>query len=351
MKSGDTRSPFLRDLKRMAPVWAIVVVTAIIVAITMREIGQAQLRQATALSRNACTYAEVLFNAGYQRMNSIRELAGERRLEGETLDEPALGILRGNERLHWVMERFERAVELCPSRHEAHRSLAVLKWYEGDASAAYYHLASWQMQTDRLAEAQIHYEMAREQDPENRQALMGLIECLLRMGRLADARAQIAGNEEELRRTPRGTLLLGEIYWREGQLEQAEEHLRAGLREYPVDRGAISNLYSLARRTGELRPTADFLFSLGDHHDRVATEAYDLAGGLYMELEDYRAAERAYRRALELFPNNVDILFSASVALYKQDKYAEARDTVRLAIEHDIGRVMRRIEQTGIDPR
>ncbi len=350
MKHG-TRPPFVQDLRRMAPVWAIVIVTAIVVAVTMREVGQAQLRQATALSRNACNYAEVLFNSAYQRMNSIRQMAGERRLEGETLDEPALGILAGNDRLHWAIDRFQQAVRLCPTMREAHRSLAVLKWYDGDASGAYYHLASWQMSLDRLAEAQMHFELAREADPENREALMGLVECLLRQDRVQEARAQVAGHEEELRMTPQGTLLLGDLLWRERNIEQAEEYLREGLREYPVDRKAISSLFSIAQATGELRSTADFLLSLGEGRQRVATEAYDLAGALYMELGDYRAAEVAYRRALELFPNNVDILFSASVAQYKQGKYSEARDTVRLAIEHDIGRVMRRIEQSGVDPR
>lgn len=343
--------PFLRDLKRMAPVWGVVVATAIIVALTMRQVGEAQLRQASTLSRNACNYAQVLFNAGYQRMNSVRELAGEARLEGETLDEPALGILRGNEHLEAVKGRFLRALELCPSLAESHRSLSVLAWYEGNASEAYYHLASWQMNTNRLAEARVHFEMAREENPESRQALLGLVDCLLRLGRVADAREQVAGAEEQMQRTPRGQLLLGELLYRERRLDEAAEHLRAGLLDYPVDRNAVATLYRIARDTGDLRPTADFLLGLGDQGERTITEAYDLAGSLYSELGDHPQAEIAYGRALELFPNNVDILFKMSVTLHHQGKYAEARDVARQAIDHDIARVMQRIDQTGVDPR
>lgn len=352
MNAQSAMHPTLsQDLRRMAPVWLIVVGTAVAVVFLMRGIGERQLREAAYGNRSSCEYADVYTTAARQRLEKIRELAAQLRFQERQLEKSSLGLLASNDQVAKAREELDRAIALCPNQPAAHSLQAVVEWYAGNEAAAYYHLATYLRKTGRTEEALIQFEMALGAAPNEARSLLGKALCFIDLGRQSEALELVAQHEDTLVKTAEGKLVVGRLLATTSETARAEVLLKEGLKESPTDISSIWALYGILVPQGRVREAADFIYSLGEGDVPTIAQTYHIAAGLYRDLGDLPREDAALRKAVSLFPNNAGLLFDLSVNLWKQGKKSEARDEVKQAMEYDIDFVMKQIEATGVDPR
>ncbi|MCC5875268.1 MAG: tetratricopeptide repeat protein [Candidatus Sumerlaeia bacterium] len=351
MGDSKTPPPLIGDLRRMAPVWGIVCVTAIAAVFSMRAIGERHLRAAVESSSNACEYAQIYMARGLVLMERIRGDAAPIIIESIRPGDPSLGVLAGDPLLAEAREAYTRVREICPIEVEASMQLAVIEWYDGNETASYLHLGDYLLSMGRLEEAIVSYEVTMERDPESVEARIGLTTALVDGGRPQEALAVVEDYRAHFMESARGRFALGYLEAAVGSTEIAVEHLKAGLLETPSEIKAIRLLYRLAMGTDSGPDVAGFLHRLGETGKRTHIEGFHVASLLFSEVGDYENAEHALRRALALGPNQVVLHFDHAVALHRLGRRSAARDAIRRALEIDSSRVIAMIEDSGVDPR
>jgi tetratricopeptide (TPR) repeat protein len=335
----------------MAPVWLLVVATAIVVGLSMKYIGQNQLKKAALGNRSSCEYADVYLASARRRMENIRALAGKTRYEQRELDQASAGLLKGNAELAQAKADLERAAGLCPSNTEANALLAVAEWYLGNPCGALGQKGTALRRKGRFDEAIIQFDLALQQCPDDQAALLGRAICLNQTGRVTEAIAVVADKASELSTTTEGKLIVGRLLAQTERKQEAEQFLKEGLAASPGEIDAIWALNGIMNPEGRTRELADFLFSLGKDGVPMTAQTYHISAGLYQSLNDLPMEERALNEALRIFPNSAALAYDLSLNLYKQDKKSQAREMMKRAIDFDVGIAMQRVKDTGIDPR
>ncbi|CAN5197141.1 hypothetical protein BH09SUM1_BH09SUM1_07530 [soil metagenome] len=350
MSIQEVRHSLATDLRRMAPVLGIVLVTAATITLSMKFIAHHHLQTALAANQNACNFAEVFKSSADRRIPKIRALAKETATgERKEIKDSALGILKGNEDVKLATADLMRARELCPSNRQIDYMLAVLNWYEGNAAAAYVYLGDNLKKENDALGATAEYRLALAQDPNYAPALLSMA-GVLSLTNPAAALDMMNGKEDELAKTADGKLILGGIHAQVGDVDKALKYLQDGLREKPSDNFAIVAISQLYQQQKRQKEGAEFLESLGDGKKSTVFVAYQEAAALYREITMYPEEEHALRKALGLYSNSPEINFELAVSLWQQKKYAEARDFARQASEYNLKRVSEMIQATGIDP-
>src|SRR5690606_5313581 len=83
--------PLVDDLRRMAPVLAVVTGTALLVILTLPYTARRHLQSAVVSTGNPCDYARLFFAAGDREMDDIRSEAFQKHVQDNTLNLSALG--------------------------------------------------------------------------------------------------------------------------------------------------------------------------------------------------------------------------------------------------------------------
>ena len=115
----------------------------------------------------------------------------------------------------------------------------------------------------------------------------------------------------------------GNLYFQSNQLELAAADYTAAIQRFPEFRRAHQNLGLIELQNQNFSKAVKSLgraIELGESAGRT----YGLMGYSYLNLEDYIAAENAYRQALMLDPENVDWTLGLSQALMALEQYAAA---------------------------
>lgn len=130
------------------------------------------------------------------------------------------------------------------------------------------------------------------------------------------------------------TFVLANLYFQDGDLDNAEKYYNAAIQKYPDYRRAHKNLGLLYMQQQQLDSASAHLsraIELGDLDGRN----YGLLGYCYLDKEDYVAAESAYRAAILQQPAVNDWKLGLAQALLGQEKYAEADKLFENLIEAD----------------
>ncbi|HMX61444.1 MAG TPA: hypothetical protein PKD58_00085 [Candidatus Sumerlaeota bacterium] len=351
MADNAPHPPLSQDLRRMAPVWAVVATTALVVAFSMKSIGKSQLQRAALGNRSSCEYAEVYLSSAREEMEKLREVAAKMRFESRQLDASSLGMLKENAALTKARADLQRASALCPTNSEADWLLSVANWYLGDECASLYHLGTAQRRVGRPAEALMQYEQALLKCPDDRLSLLGKAVCLRELQRDQEAIALVNSQRDALASTSEGKIVVGRVLAQTTDTLTAKRYLEEGLRDNPADIAAVFDYERVSRAANQVHEGADFLLSLGRGSVPTIGQVYHIASAMYRETKDLPAEERALREALRLFPNSAVLCYDLSVNLYNQGKKAEAREFAKRSIDYDVNFFMQRIKETGVDPR
>lgn len=335
----------------MAPIWVIVVTTALVIIFTMRQVGVWGLARTAEREPNACNRAAIFYTGAHQRLQSIRNEAARRRLEAGDFDQPSLGSLAGNDDVEKAQELLRQALQICPQHSPSQRLLGLLAWYSGEEATAYLHMGEHYRLEGQFQQAEAAYAIAVESNPDDPQTILGMARSLQLRNANEDLARFVADHREALTQSPQGLLFLGRWESVRGNAGEARRLLEDGFRMAPEDRESLLAYHAAIRQVGALREGADFLMQAGDESGVTIPETYHTAAIIYIGLKDDDSAAKALRRALALHPNNAGLRFELSLALYRLGRRDEARDEVRRAMADDFNFVMRAINERGVDPR
>lgn len=117
--------------------------------------------------------------------------------------------------------------------------------------------------------------------------------------------------------------ILANLYFQQGELEQAEKYYTKAVAKHPSFLRAHKNLGLLYTQNQDFKKALQHLsraVELGEHDGRN----HGLMGYSYLATGDYLAAEESYRDAIQQEPNVVDWKMGLARALLETERYNEA---------------------------
>lgn len=155
---------------------------------------------------------------------------------------------------------------------------------------------------------------------EELETLRDLIE-LMKVDTKAAAR-QLAATVND-NSSPALIFILGNLYFQDGQLEDAENYYLEAVEKHPSFRRAHKNLGLLYMQVQDYDSAIKYLgraAELGEHDGRT----HGLMGFAYLAKEDYLAAEEAYRDAIQQEPSVKDWRLGLARSLLATERYKES---------------------------
>ena len=130
-------------------------------------------------------------------------------------------------------------------------------------------------------------------------------------------------------------LWLARLYRFENQHVEAEKILREVLRRDPDNGPALEQLSQLLIDAGRSQDAIELLSQAAGNS--ASPDIYDLLGDAYSQNKEFAKAEVAYRRAVELDPDDPGHHHGLAQALLSQDKYAPALEEYKRLSELEPG--------------
>jgi tetratricopeptide (TPR) repeat protein len=348
-------SALREDIRRMLPVWIIVLASAVATLLVLRHTGTKFLREGLLRGGDACTVGEMHARAGERIFRRLLEEAEARRRDALAKDPAAIsramtGILKGDPRVRQARAHFEQGVRLCPTLAYLHRDLATLAEWDGDRARAHLHLGLASRAESDRDQARAEFTLAAAADPSLTEAQLALAESMLDDGDTDEARDLLASLPPAARETSRGAVVAGRIAITDRQYDAAATLLAEALRRDPTN-ADLNRQLGVALDNLRDWPRAGALYSeIARLPNAAGAQPYHRAGIYFLRAGKYAEAERELAQAARIAPRNVAIQYDYALSLWHQKKYAAARDAYRAAQEVDFEAVIRLKDRTGIDP-
>jgi tetratricopeptide (TPR) repeat protein len=196
------------------------------------------------------------------------------------------------------------------------------------------YLAEMYYEARRISDAVLEAQNIIQKDPANLPARRLLVRVYLRtLGDLTSSSAQqqtatrAVEQLEQIRRLDpndaQSALWLARIYRMRGEISKAETVLRDLLSRNPNDAAAAEQIAQLLLEENRSREAVTLLEGV---IQRAPTgRLLDLLGGSYLQTHDFPNAEQAFRKAMELEPEDPAHQRGLAQALAGEEKYEEAR--------------------------
>jgi tetratricopeptide (TPR) repeat protein len=226
-----------------------------------------------------------------------------------------------------AIDFFKKAYALDPNSHQIGEELAEIYF-----------------QSQRIRDAVLEAQSIIAKDPDNLPARRLLSRIYVRMlGDLSDTSGQrdtltraAEQYREIMRLDPSDTdaaLWLARIYRLQNDHDKAEGVLRSLLEREPENENAVEQLTQLLLDEGK---SQEAISSLKGILDRAPTpRLWDLYGDAYTQTHDLANAERAYRKAAEAQPGDINHRRGLAQTLLNEEKYPEALEQYKRLAEMD----------------
>ena len=144
-------------------------------------------------------------------------------------------------------------------------------------------------------------------------------------------------------------LWLARLYRFENRHTEAEAVLRGIVQRNPDSGPALEQLSQLLIDQGRSPEAIELLKRAAG--DDSSPDAYDLLGSAYTQSRDFARAEEAYRKAVEIDPDDPDHRRGLAQALLSQRKYAGALEQYRKLAQADSGNAENYVRMAQINRR
>ncbi|HTX16287.1 MAG TPA: tetratricopeptide repeat protein [Candidatus Baltobacteraceae bacterium] len=142
-------------------------------------------------------------------------------------------------------------------------------------------------------------------------------------------------------------LWLARLYRFENRHDEAEQVLRGLIQREPDNGPALEQLSQLLIDEGRSQEAIDLLTRTAG--DSSSPDIYDLLGDAYTQDKDYPKAEEAYRKAIELDPDDPGHRHGLAQALLSENKYAEALEQFKKLAELEPGTAENYLRMAQLD--
>jgi tetratricopeptide (TPR) repeat protein len=144
-------------------------------------------------------------------------------------------------------------------------------------------------------------------------------------------------------------LWLARLYRFENRHTEAEQVLRGLIQREPDNGPALEQLSQLLIDEGRSQEAIDLLTRAAG--DSASPDVYDLLGDAYTQAKDFPKAEDAYRKAIELDPDDPGHRHGLAQALLSENKYAEALEQFKKLAELEPGTAENYLRMAQLDRR
>lgn len=264
-------------------------------------------------------------------------------------NQPAQNADRAASYYHYAMAHmYEELVAIYGRSEYANKAIEEYKAaIAADPSSPYLNagLAELYAKTGRIRDAVLEAQDIIKRDPNNLEAhrLLGRI-YLRSLGDQPNAgeqsaeilRRAIAEYEEIVRLDPKSAddhILLGRLYRINNDLLKAENEFKTAVTLQPDSEDAVATLAYLYNEEGDPARAAEVLNKVpeGDRSGKV----YSALGYTYEQGKDYKKAIEAYKKSLQLDPDNLDTQRSLAQNLMNDNQSEAALEQYKQIVEGD----------------
>ncbi|MBC8129214.1 MAG: tetratricopeptide repeat protein [Rhizobiaceae bacterium] len=240
------------------------------------------------------------FLAAAEALARLESGAGKRDAALEALGK-GLALAESYDPLNHLKERIEKGEALKPA----------IATVEQGAAEALYILGQAINRGDGQQVAILYFQLARALEPKAPNLLTALAGIAERSKRLDDAIAYYAEIPEDsaFRRT--AELQMGLDLWYAERKDEAKQHLRKAVTDYPDDLQAYLAFADVLAADKSYGEAADMLNKAVDLAVRTKEETWNIyyqRGIAHERLKEWEKAEPDFRKALELSPNQPNVL-------------------------------------------
>ncbi|MCB2156239.1 tetratricopeptide repeat protein [bacterium] len=336
------------DIKRMAPVWAVVFLAAAGSLLAIRYQGTSYLQKGLYESSDSCQVAEIHYEAGMKLWSQLNRQAAENQLE--RMGGSSLGYLADSQIVSDAQERFWKALELCPTIHGANDALADLAWWSGDEALAHYRLGLAHAERNELDQAQVELRTALEIADDKSRPAVALAEISALLSDWDAVKDAMAAAGDAVRKTPSGLLAIAQMAFNDGDSEAGVEALKSALDLDPGNPEAIRLVISHFESIEQPEAGADLAASYLAKAKAPTATSYHLVGLDYMYVQQWDKALAALDKALEIAPGAVVLHYDRAVILFNLGRYDAARAAAETAMNQDYRQYQALVSQNRLDP-
>lgn len=336
------------DVRRMAPVWAIVGAAAVAALVSIRLSGAEYLRAGVVELADKCRVAEIQLEAGRRTWRTLLEVVKES--PNRARAESSMGELKGDARLAKARGQLQEAVELCPRIRGAHRLMADLAWWEGNAAETHYLLGAEHRAEGEWSMALAEFETAIAIDAKHDRAPLAAAEMASKLGQWEAVEKALASLDPASRERPAALRVRAALAERRGAPEEAISDLFAAADLEPGNVDTIRALFRLYYDRDDRLTAADRILKNVLSAQSPEAESYHQAALLYMRGEVWQKGLDAIEMAIALAPNNVDLQFDKAIMLSHLGRVAEARRVGEIALSINPALFWKRVEDARFNP-
>lgn len=347
-KANLGNKTLLGDLRRMAPVWAIVAGAAILALVAIRQSGAAYLRSGVVELADKCRVAEIHFEKGRRQWRALLERVGEdpRRVRTES----SMGELKGDATVAEVRRAMHEALDLCPRLRGPHRLLADLAWWEGDTAATHYHLGAEHRLAGEWSMALAEFQTSLDMDAKNADAALAAAEMGARLEQWDAVERTLAALPAAAQNKPAALRARAALAERRGAFDEAIADLFAAAELEPGNIETVRALFRLHYDRVDRVAAADRLYKSLQAARSPEAESYHQVALLYMRAQRWDSALAPIDMSIALAANNVDLQFDKAIILTNLGRIGEAQRVGETALSINPELFWKRVEDARFNP-
>lgn len=321
--SSQILEKLILDLRKMLPVWLIMLTLVIGALFAIRANAVHYLEAGIIEQSHAPSVAEVTYLAGVHTWRQVVKKVETSAKQGDFIGKP--GELSGDPLVEKALEQFSKTLEIFPLVPDTHTKLAQLEYWNGNEAQAYFHLAKEALLQNNLQRAEYNLSHAILLEPENQEFQLSLASNFARQYRWDKAKEISESLTMDVEKSAEALQLLARIRLAEGDKNGALELTEKALKVNPSLAESYEIYLSIVFDRDDLLERLAFLEENLKGSTFNSPTIYHQIGLLYIEKESYEDALRLYEQVVLMVPQNVRILVEKAFILAKLNRQAEAR--------------------------
>jgi len=322
--------PISVSLKKMLPIWGILMLVVFISLLTIRfravqflEAGVYQQEQVSAI-------ANIHYHAGEKIWLELAEGAVD--IQSDELS-GKLGEFSDSQRLEEAKELFQESLKVYPELKGPHRKLAQLEYWDGNEAEAYYHLGHEFLLDKKSTKAIIHFGTAYDLEPDNLKYLVQFGNALAAQGRWDEVQEIVETAPEGILESTDGVALVARNHLVNRRFNKGLALLDKLIEMDAGNERSIDLFINAYQDRNDDAEKLKYLLDQMIEASAVSARSYHRLAVDLTRSENYDSALKAINQALNLQPNNALLLVDKALILKQLGRDFEAQRTYDRALE------------------
>ncbi|MDX1972101.1 MAG: tetratricopeptide repeat protein [Candidatus Sumerlaeia bacterium] len=336
------------DVKKMLPIWAVMVGGVLAAIFTVRQNAQSYLQAGIVERSHASAVAQVAYFAGVHDWRKLLESrglseSGEVKLTGKP------GDFKNDPLLLSARSKFETSLSIYPSQLDVHSKLAQLAYWNDEEGRAYYHLGMQDLQVGEKDQAEINFLRSMELSPGDHAAGLALAELLAAKGDWVGSEEVLQRLGTEVSESGPGLFLRGEYELNRSNAAEGFALLRKSLDKNPERVEFYQRYLNYVQLSPELLEHLEFLEKTLEGSQTVSTPPYHRIALLYLQKGEFEKARSVYLRILEFNQQHVGIYMELAQVEYELGNSERARQHLERALSMDYGQFLEQLKRQDLE--